>query len=483
MEKKSLEVMKRFALTFMMVAFLFGFFAIKNVQALVSIDEIEGSDRFETAGLIADKQIYTKAIIVNSNKSIADGLSASGLAGAEQAPILLVNQDSIPQSTMKRLNSVEKVYIIGTEDAISNSVEESLIAMGIETERLGGSDRCSTSMEVAKKIIELKSINKVMIANGYRGEADAISASSIAARDGAPIILTDGGKLDLTELDVDMSQINKYVFGGEQVVSNSIVDKLGAVRLGGKDRFDTNKKIVQYFYGDYSNVFLTKGYNLVDALTVSPISKQKPIILISDGSDKSILKKVKNFTILGGPEKAAVQQAINVVTGNNPKSQGIYFKINDSDLLNITKSELYAQVNKYRKENSKKELTILSRLESLASEWSKLMAKNNTLSHVINGKNSYSTFMQYLDWSDIPNGYDLVQGESIFKAKVPDKYYYTQDDARQISYKMINEWKDDEKSGGVNLLHNGFSNMGFGISYRDDFTVFCTQEFYGVYKP
>ena len=55
------------------------------------ISEISGLNRYETAAKIADNiGNYNTAILVNSDKSLADGLSASSLAGKENAPILLV---------------------------------------------------------------------------------------------------------------------------------------------------------------------------------------------------------------------------------------------------------------------------------------------------------------------------------------------------------------------------------------------------------
>jgi putative cell wall-binding protein len=57
-----------------------------NLSALESIDKIQGKDRYETAALIADRQEYKTVILVNSDKSLADGLSASGLSGIVNAP-------------------------------------------------------------------------------------------------------------------------------------------------------------------------------------------------------------------------------------------------------------------------------------------------------------------------------------------------------------------------------------------------------------
>lgn len=93
-------------------------------NALSSIDRIKGDNIYETAGLIADKQTYETAIIVNLDTSIADGLSASGLSGISNAPILLSQKNSLPSATSKRLNNVKNVYIIGGTNSVSKSVED-----------------------------------------------------------------------------------------------------------------------------------------------------------------------------------------------------------------------------------------------------------------------------------------------------------------------------------------------------------------------
>ncbi|WP_024620992.1 cell wall-binding repeat-containing protein [Metaclostridioides mangenotii] len=457
------------------LSFIIG--ATSSSNALSTVDQLKGSDRFETAALIASKQSYKTAIIVNSDKTLADGLSASGLAGAENAPILLVKQNQIPTVTMSKLNGVEKVYIIGTEDTISSQVETEIRDKDIETERLAGEDRCETSLAIANKIKEIKSIDKVIFANAYKGEADAISASSVASRDGVPIILTEGKGTDF-----DLNGLNRYAIGSNLSLSDKFVSDIGAKRLGGVDRFDTNKKLIQWFYKDYGEVYLSQAYNLVDALAVSPLAKNKPVVLVHKNSDKSILKNTNKFTILGGIDKVAVQQSINAATNNKPNEQGFYFDIDNPTLNKRIKDHLYNLINIYRKENGQSVLSQAKRLEGLAGDWSKLMAKNNTMSHVINGKNSYSTFMQYLDWSPIPAGHVIVQGENLFKYKVGDKYVYTQRDANNIAQSMLGQWKKSEADGGVNMLHPGFEIMGFGMSTKSDKTMYATQEFYGVYQ-
>lgn len=70
----------------------FVFANIQSVNAISSVEKIQGKNKYEIAGKIADKNAYKTAILINTSNSIADGLSASGLAGALNAPILLTEK-------------------------------------------------------------------------------------------------------------------------------------------------------------------------------------------------------------------------------------------------------------------------------------------------------------------------------------------------------------------------------------------------------
>lgn len=252
---------------------------------------IIGANRYDTAAKIADNMgNYDTAILVNADKSLADGLSASSLAGKENAPILLVKKDSIPKETLSRLQKVKKVYIIGGTAAVSSNVTNQLADK--EITRIEGSNRIETSENVAKLV---GNYDEAFIVNGNKGEADAMSVASVAARDKAPIILTNG----TSSTQNKKSGVKYFVVGGEAVVSNSLVNKFGAVRLSGSDRYKTNRAVVQKFYPNPGKLYYTKGNPLVDALTVSSLAKNDGVVLVSPKSDNSILKG-KNTVQVGG---------------------------------------------------------------------------------------------------------------------------------------------------------------------------------------
>lgn len=280
-------------------------------------DSIIGTDRYETAGLIADKQTYDTVILVNGDKSLSDGLSSSGLAGAINAPILLTKKNEIPKATSNRLdnknlNVVKKVYIIGGYNTIESSVEKDIKRKGIEVERINGNNRIETSYNVAKKINEVSKVKDVMLTNGFVGEADAMSIAPVTAKNKGAIILTDGKSIPFK-----IEGLNVYAIGGKSAINEDLVRETNATRIGGNDRFETNKKVIEKFYNESTDFYITKGYQLVDALTLSPLAKEKPIVLVADGSNKSILKGAKSITKVGGIDANIYKQCLDIVEYND----------------------------------------------------------------------------------------------------------------------------------------------------------------------
>lgn len=253
--------------------------------------EIIGTDRYETSAKIADKMgYYDTAILVNGDKSLSDGLSASSLAGKEKAPILLVKQNTIPKETLTRALKAKKIYIIGGTAAISKDVEKQLA--GKEIVRVDGKNRVETSEKVAKLV---GNYDEAFIVNGNTGEADAISVSSVAAKNQAPILLTNGK----TSTHSKKTGVEYYVVGGDAVVSDSIVSEFDAERISGSNRYETNRAVIKEFYPNKNKYYYTKGDLLVDALAVSPLSKDNGVVLVSPKSDNSILKD-KDLVQVGG---------------------------------------------------------------------------------------------------------------------------------------------------------------------------------------
>ena len=436
-------------------------------------EEIVGSNRYETAAKVADKMgNYSTAVLVNGN-SIADGLSASGLAGKENAPILLVKKDSIPKETLQRLYKVKKVYIIGKENAVSGKVESSLKKSGMTVKRIGGSNRIDTSIAVSK---EIGSYTKAFLVNGFKGEADAMSVASIAARDKAPIILTNGNSNPVSK----KSGVKYYVVGGNTVMSNSIQTSFGAERLSGSNRYTTNKVIVKKFYPNTDKLYFAKGDGLVDALTVSPLAKNNGLALVSENSDKSVFYNKETLVQVGGMSRSIVDKVLNSVYNDdsanpdenkpndennkpgedsakpdnkpenpdNKPSEKIY-DINSAEFQKIVRDEFYRLLDAHRSNNGVPATKHHWAFEETAKIKSKHMIDNDYYSHGTNG--------QTLVYPHTSGG-----AECIHWIYVNGNLTYTK--GVEIAHHLFNDWKNSTDHNTIMLRdHSDATNGSYNV--------------------
>ncbi|EQE32905.1 cell wall binding repeat 2 family protein [Clostridioides difficile CD38] len=273
---------------------------------------LTGSGRRETAIKISQAgwKKSEKAVLVNDN-SIADALSATPFAKAKDAPILLTQSnklDSRTKAELKRLG-VKNVYLIGGSIALSSEIEKQLNAENINFERISGNSRYDTSLKLAEKLNKEKSISKIVVVNGEKGLADAVSVGAIAAQENMPIILSDSDNgTEVADNFIDSKDIEKsYVIGGTYSISNSVERSLpNATRIAGSSRSETNAKIIEEFYKDtdIKNIYVTKDgtrnkNDLIDSLAVGVLAAKNssPIVLAGNKLD-TVQKDVLNTKII-----------------------------------------------------------------------------------------------------------------------------------------------------------------------------------------
>ena len=122
-----------------------------------------------------------------------------------------------------------------------------------------------------------------------------MSASAVAAKNGAPILLTNGK----TSTHDKKSGVEYYVVGGDAVVDKSIANKYNTEVLAGDDRYETNREVINEFYDGSETLYFANGETLVDALTASTIAKDDGLVLVGRKSDNKILNR-KNTIQVGG---------------------------------------------------------------------------------------------------------------------------------------------------------------------------------------
>ncbi|NMM62000.1 2',3'-cyclic-nucleotide 2'-phosphodiesterase [Clostridium sp. P21] len=281
-----------------------------------TVQTIKGADRYETAAAIS-KNGWEKgsdwAIIANG-EVFADALCAAPMAKKYNAPILLTQQNMLPESSkaeLERLN-VKHVIIVGGEGSVSKTIENNIqnsLKVKPEVKRIYGKDRFETSVNIAKEV-GIK--DKAILVNGYN-YPDALSVSSVAASKGMPIILTEGNRLpDSAALYINQNRTKSfYIIGLNGAVDKSVeasVDKVlsnKAVRLGGSDRFETNVAVMQQFQNDlkFDKMFVAlgdgqTGTEFADGLSGSALAAQSssPIMLVYKNVPKVTVDYINSKT-------------------------------------------------------------------------------------------------------------------------------------------------------------------------------------------
>ena len=340
------------------LAALCAFLAIVSGNSIVSASEstapqserLSGMNRYETAANVSKsgwKNGSDYAVIANGEE-FADALCSVPLAKKYSAPVLLTESGSLSEATKQELERLKAKHIIvvGGDavvspqglDTISNSLSNKL-----DVKRIYGKDRFETSTKVAE---ELGSVNSVFVTYGYN-YADALSASSVAAIKGMPILLTDRNVLpDSVEKYISDKKIsNSYIVGLQGVVGKNVEDKLNKIkgnsstRLGGKDRYETNVNVLKQFSKDikFDNVFIAlgegpTGKEFADALSGSALAAQKeaPMVLtyttmpqITEDFLKENVIKSTAITVIGGSSVVpdSIQEKIKGYVKNKLDSQ------------------------------------------------------------------------------------------------------------------------------------------------------------------
>ena len=269
---------------------------------------VDGANRYDTAAQLADLEFDAAAdAFLASGEDFPDALAvsyAAGGAGEGHGPVLLTGPAQIPSVTQNALADlgVDRVILIGGEDAISADVESELEAGGYDVLRFGGDDRYETAVSVVRNWIEgpegdmgtLAGDRTVLLASGA-AFPDALSAGPVAANAEFPLLLTPP---DETHAAVDeaLQALNAdrvIVVGGEAAVSSDVVahhqdQGYEVERWAGENRRATANVVadnaIERLGFDPALLVLARGDTYPDALTgsVHAGSNAAPILLTQD---------------------------------------------------------------------------------------------------------------------------------------------------------------------------------------------------------
>ncbi|NFL55522.1 cell wall-binding repeat-containing protein [Clostridium botulinum] len=357
--------------------------------------------------------------------------------------------------------------------------------------RIEGANRYKTSLNISKQFNNDKVYN-VIIASGSNFP-DALAGSTLSKELNAPILLVDKDiKGSLDSIDYIKNHLNTngnvYILGGNASVSEDYVNYIKSlgykniIRLGGKNRFDTNRTIINSMNIEKGTpIVITNGYGFADALSVSSAAASKGYpILMSDS--KTLPNEIKDKIREIQPSKVYLIGGQGSLTDNiMTEVRNIVPSLNYNNITRVWGNNRYdtsLEICKYF--NLDSDIAVIANGENFpdALSGSALAAKQNAPIVLTNGKDmlnqkKYLNTTNYknlillggsgsisLNLENILNGtineLDIIKSKSVYNSNMKDNngdiysaYLYSDDKKIEIAeYSWAGAQKGDILSTG-----------------------------------
>ncbi len=185
----------------------------------LNVERLSGASRYDTNIEILRASGVTDAeLLICTGAGFADSLSAAGV----HRPILLVG-NTLTSSQKEYLESLstKKAYAIGGTNSVSNQVTaEYKDISGLDAARIAGTNRYSTSVEIAKTFFADEKPTVAVLASAT-SFPDGLAGASLAASCNAPILLiTDSNYAAAKEYLASAGINTGYILGGTASISD-----------------------------------------------------------------------------------------------------------------------------------------------------------------------------------------------------------------------------------------------------------------------
>lgn len=189
---------------------------------------LSGKNRYATSVAVAKALRqqggqFVQAFVANGT-AFPDALAVSPLAARSYLPILLVSRDNLPGEVKEGMEElkISQTVLVGGRSAVSDKVARALPGAN---QRLAGKNRYETAAVIASNLPQAQRAYLTMGENF----PDALAAGPVAARHGAPILLTQKDSLPTaTASIIQQSQPlkNIYLVGGSAVISERVASQV-----------------------------------------------------------------------------------------------------------------------------------------------------------------------------------------------------------------------------------------------------------------
>lgn len=186
---------------------------------------------------------------------------------------------------------------VGPGDTVALPTVTMTVLGPVTDDRLFGANRYETAVAVSSQFSPFGgSPNTYAYVASGANYPDALSAGPAAASRNAPLLLTEPNRLPTAVRDelIRLQPETVVIAGGTGVVSASVFAAIDAivdnvVRLGGADRYETSRLIVDDAFASAETAFIATGTNFPDALaaTAAAAKLEGPVLLVN-GSASSL---------------------------------------------------------------------------------------------------------------------------------------------------------------------------------------------------
>jgi uncharacterized repeat protein (TIGR02543 family) len=304
------------------------------------VTQHEGDNRQDTAARASAKAYpdptQVDNVILAYSYDFPDALAASYLAGVLGAPILLCDTNEVPATTTAELSRLNPsaIYIVGGPGVISQGVQDALNTLpGVASvTRLGGQGREETAYLIANAAKDLGGVPTSAFVAHSGNFPDALSAGSLSAGQGVPILLTPTGALDSwAKRFLDENGVRDIIIvGGTGSVSEAAADQLSALpsapavtRWSGPGRYETAEEVLKRAIAKWNItptvIGLASGEDFPDALVGgAAVGNRGGLLAITEpdvlspaatGIISTYKATISDVEIFGGPGTIRVKSA------------------------------------------------------------------------------------------------------------------------------------------------------------------------------
>ncbi|WP_380170699.1 cell wall-binding repeat-containing protein [Kineococcus sp. DHX-1] len=303
---------------------------------------VYGADRVGTA--IAASTSFSSqgadSVVLTRSDTFADALAGAPLASDKSGPLLMTSRTALQPEVAAAIKNVLKpggtVYLLGDTNALSAGVESSVKALGFPTQRVAGSDRFGTAVEIAKLLPQAQTVSVVtgwnfpdgLAAGALMGVQEETTKHSIGV-----VLLSDGGNLGSTT----QNYLGSRTFATKLAIGGTAVTAVGRgtsgwAQLAGNDRYETAGLVAQQFtssafFKDATTIVgVATGENWPDALSGSALMAYAggPMLLTAKGSLPDSTKNAINVLKADASSNGKSIQSVLVFGDQNSVSDNAY---------------------------------------------------------------------------------------------------------------------------------------------------------------